>query len=280
MSETTKIQEAEIVQSSDKIESAISLPRAAESMSTWLHQFVETRLNAVFSMDEDGVPQVRPDAPAEQIGIVARQLYQMTAINEMSSTAVKFMLGRLVLEAAARNGTDKMDAIELLGLEDATSKSAGTINAWTSAAQHFYGLPAAELILPISFYTTAISYRAPSDPEAASTFVRRRNEIIEQAAANPSDWTKRRIGSELRALQDASGVKRTGSSSTTSVVRRIVHIQFYLANATDEQMKAKGIQKNYLESIRDDLLEKLADRGYIQSTDFSDPKSYINPWEV
>lgn len=268
----------------DIVASSIDRPAAVESIKSWLNSVVGGALKEAFALGSDGLPAIRPEATTAQITTAAIRCYQMTAINEVSATVTKMMLGRLVLERAARESTGITSTIENMGLEDSTATAAATIAGWARAAQEFYGQHLEAPHVPMSFYVMAAQVAGPKEPAALAEFRAARTNLLAEAADSPQSWTGGRFYAALREVQrktgGGSGEHGSAFASRPVLARRALYTAHYLQNASSDDLAAAGLDRATVESALADLLEQLTQKGYFDTTDYSDPATYPLPWTV
>lgn len=182
--------------------------------------------------------------------------------NRAVTTMVDRFIGQIILHYVATRNTTVEEAIDQLDLIQLTGKQMSTI---LKLPRMVAALPSEAYMLPdltTMHYETVTSYGGPKDDvEQIRSFNEDRMSLLRKISEDPSEWTRNKIGSAMREIQEKYVVKPRGGEPLSELNRKFMVMSSALIDMDDEEIQEQiGCSRAELLSRWTDLREQLIER--------------------
>lgn len=236
-----------------------TIPHLTASIASALSE--QTRLNIVSLGNTLVLPD---DANEVEIKHVIGCMGLMQSGIEKSDAALRYNIGRAVM-ALASCGEEKQDieqAIDAANLPQLLKRSAKTISNWAYVARM---IPPEEL-RDVSWTVLSEAAAAPpKDTAAALEWRKKRQELLEEAAEKPEEFTAKKTRERVKELQTqlnpSTGAERPVRESTNELLLRYVKLSRLANVAHSGQLReigfdSVGVLVDMIEALGNELVNR------------------------
>ena len=261
---------------SEPDEIIVPQPEAAvvpDAAPAWVRQYRGELTDMLASLDsgcfinpDTGLLVIPTAVQPDEIAKVTRGMAGLFEIQTRQNKEILVCLGHAILAYSDRTGKTLEESIDEMRLTERTNGvvwSMATLVAMPRTVERF---PQEILNLPVpwTYLVHAAGFAEPEDPEELAKFSNERDALIRAAAADPANWNRDKLSTEVKNLQEKYNVKSSNRRTPVKeVLTRLVILYRILRECNDAEIVAAGSTRADINAWIRSWEDELSHRGSI-----------------
>jgi hypothetical protein len=243
----------------------------ADPSPAWVRQYrgeltdmLATLDSGCFINPDTGMLVIPPSVQPDEIAKVSRGMAGLFEIQTRQNKEILVCLGHAILAYADRTQKsleESIDEMRLTERQNGVVWSMATLMAMPRTVERF---PQEILNLPVpwTYLVHAAGFAEPEDPEDLANFANARDQLIRAAAADPVNWNRDKISTEVKNLQDQFNVKpQNRRTPVKEVLWRLCMLYRILRECSDAEIIAAGTTRADINAWIRSWEDELSHRG-------------------
>lgn len=244
----------------------------------WAVQWVRgltAKLGEHFTVDLDGGLSIAEDTPQDAVLQAASYLKETVNKSSQIIRVLNRFLGDLILWYGAKHRITDGEAIDALGLVEATERKMSTLKKLPRIARKLSPQILALEGLTFSHYDAATSFAGPGEPDKIRAWQERVEDILRKAAENPGVRNRAWVADSMRELQKDFDISPSRPVASGVLYSQYAKINYILEHWTPDHFEEAGQERAKVIDWRVHIENELLNRGLLE---IPDPQNFVPPW--